>query len=294
VPLDDVVAHARCASAGVRVRRHERVRGAVPGIGDGPADRVEDGGEVPGAGAERRVVGREDEEPARAGEGPGDDQLRVGQVVERVDAVLAEVVGGDVRHAGGRRARHGEPAAEHPAARGLEHRGGHAPVAEHQPGAAGARPVARLERRVVAAAGDAHAVGAARADHVAGGAQHRGRQPDGGGLAVGAGHQRERHVVHRRPVDGVRIGERVERPAPAAGARADGHLLVVPAGDVAARVGGGEQGRKAWTAFGGGAGGERVDRGGVDASAGAHRLPRALRPRRPPRRAGRRARRRSG
>jgi hypothetical protein len=201
------------------VRLDERVRRGVVRVGRRPADRVRRGREARGAPAERRVVGRQHERAAGRLERAGDHELGVGQVVERADAVLAEVVGGDVGHARRVGAAHGEPPPQHPAARRFEHRRGDAPVAEDEARAARPGPVACLQLGVGTGAGHAHAVGAARPDHVPRRAQRRRDDARGGGLPVRPGDERERHPADRGPVDRVGVGERAGGPGAAARAR---------------------------------------------------------------------------
>ena len=91
-----------------------------------------------------------------------DDALDLGELIERVDALEPEVVGGDVEHGADVAAREAEPAAEQPAARRLQH--GHVDrrVAEDHPRARRPRHVALDGERAV----DVDAVGRRHADGV--------------------------------------------------------------------------------------------------------------------------------
>ena len=161
----------------------------------------------------------------------GDDELGVGDAVRVLDAVLAQMVGGDVGDDGGIRAGHRQAAAQDAAAGELQHRDLDPGVAQGEAGAAGAGIVAPVQDLVA----DADPVAGAEAGDLAGGARHGGEQADGGRLAVGAGDQDQRDVVDSRPVDLLGVGQLVVVPGERAGAEADRDPAVaLDEGDAAA------------------------------------------------------------
>ena len=141
-----------------------------------------------------RVVGVEDQ-AAAAVQRLGDDELGVGDAVDVVDAVLAQMIGRDVGDDGGVGAGHRQPAAQDAAAGELQHRDLDPGVAQGEARAAGAGIVAPVQDLVA----DPDPVAGAEPGDLAGSAGHGGEQADRGRLAVGAGDQDHRHVARRRP-----------------------------------------------------------------------------------------------
>ena len=142
--------------------------------------------------AQQRVAGVEHQQP-RVANGARDDELDVGERVEIVDAVLAEMIGTHVGDHGHVDPVRREPATQDAAARCLEHRGLHARVAQdraraHRPGIIAARN--RL-------AADEKTIRAVEAVAPPARPQTRGDEPHGGRLAVGARHERGRNIVQR-------------------------------------------------------------------------------------------------
>ena len=176
-----------------------------------------------------RIVGVEDQGAAM--QRLGDDELGVGDAVRVLDAVLAQMVGGDVGDDGGIGAGHGQAAAQDAAAGELQHRDLDPGVAQDEARAAGAGIVAPVQDLVA----DPDPVAGAEAGGLAGGAGHGGEQADGGRLAVGAGDQDQRDVVDRGPVDLLGVRQLVVVPAERARAEADRDPAVaLDEGDAAA------------------------------------------------------------
>jgi hypothetical protein len=126
-------------------------------------------------GPDPRVLAVEDGPAARRGD-LGDDRLDLGQLVQGVDPVQAEVVLGDVGDDGDVVAAHPHAFEEHPAPRGLEDADLDARRVEHTPRACGSGVVARLDDLTL----HHHAVGRAPRCPQAGGhrdvRQHPGRR----------------------------------------------------------------------------------------------------------------------
>jgi hypothetical protein len=166
----------------------------------------------PDAGAHRPhpgVLAVEHDPSPRLG-GLGDDRLDLGELVDRVDALEAEVVGGDVRDDGDVVVRDPHPAQEHPATCGLEDADLHARGVEHGARACRAGVVPRLDGLAL----DDHAVRGAPPRGQAGRHADVGQQPGRRRLAVRARDRRDRDARgdHPRPVaagrggDGGRVG----------------------------------------------------------------------------------------
>ena len=130
-----------------------------------------------------------------------------------------------------------EPAAQDAAARGLEHRRLHAPVAQHRARANRPRVVPGGDQRAV----EEQTVGAVVAGAPAVRASAGGDQPHGRGLAVRAGDDGGRHVMQRRPADVGHGRQRVERQVDVAVARTQRQHLVVEQPRQIARVSGVDQ-----------------------------------------------------
>ncbi len=161
-----------------------------------------------------RVVGVEDRPPVLAGD-PRDHRLDLGELVDGVDALQAEVVGGDVGDHRDVVAGEADALEQDAAAGRLGHRELDVLVGEHPAGAAGPRVVARLDQLSV----DVDPVGVGPADQAAVGAPDVGDHPAGRGLAVGA-----RDGDHRHPRrDGARS---LTRLGPGHQLRGAGHDLV--------------------------------------------------------------------
>ena len=167
--------------------------------------------------------------------------LHLGELVERVDAAEAEVVGGDVEHGAHVAEAVAEAGADDAAAGGLDDGHVDGGVAQHHGGGLRAGHVA-LHRDVAV---DVDGVGRGLADDVAGHLQDVGEHAGGGGLAVGAGERRDRDArggavgeehVHHRAADVAALalgGGDVHAHAGAGVDLADGAAVVAVAlGDV--------------------------------------------------------------
>ena len=164
-------------------------------------------------------------------------QLDRGEVVEIVDAVLAEMIGADIgdhRHA--RIVRH-QAASQQAAARGLQHRRGDARIAQHGARADRAGIVAGFHAFAV----DEQAVGAAVAGMQAMRTQHRRQQAHRGGLAVGTGDHGFGDAVQARPRHLRRRRQMVQRPCLRTHAFADRQRIVIGMRGQAMRVRGIDQ-----------------------------------------------------
>ena len=80
---------------------------------------------------QHRVVGVQYQQAIRC-QRLGDDEFHFGQIVQRVDAVFAEMVGADVRHHRDARVVGDQPAPQQAAARGFQHRRLHPRIAQHR------------------------------------------------------------------------------------------------------------------------------------------------------------------
>ena len=146
----------------------------------------------------------------------GHDRLDLGQVVERVDAAQAEVVGGDVGDDGDVAAVEAEARAEDAAAGGLEHGVVDGRVLEHHLRAGRAAHVAGQDLGAV----DVDAVGGGHADAPAGRLHDVRDHPDGGRLAVRAGDRHDRDPGAVRPAGTAcrrRLGRRGADALPSGG-----------------------------------------------------------------------------
>ncbi len=174
-----------------------------------------------GGGGEHRVVGVEHERGA-GGEAFPKGQLGKRHVLDGQDAVVAKVVGADVRDERHRRPTHGEPAPQQPSARRFEHRHVGAGIAEQAAGALRPGKVAVEEHLAVYH----HALGRREAGAQACGLQHPRHEAHRRRLAVGAGHEAKGHVGEGGPVYGLRRGQRVLRKRPGGGPAAERHEVL--------------------------------------------------------------------
>ncbi len=166
------------------------------------AQRLADGGRVgvgrehprapPGTAAHRphpRVLTVEDDPPGRLGD-PRDDRLDLGELVDGVDALEAEVVGRHVRHDGDVVVGDTHPAQQHPAARRLEDADLHAGGLEHRSGTGRPGVVAGLDDLAL----DEDAVGRAPPGAQAGGHRDVREEPGRRRLPVGPGDRHDGDV----------------------------------------------------------------------------------------------------
>ncbi len=117
-------------------------------------------------------------------------------VVDGHDAVLAQMVGGDVGDNGGAGTGDGQATAQDAASGDFENADFQSRVAQQEACASGAGIVALVEDVVA----DLDEFGGRQARDLARRATHGGDQAGGGGLAVGAGDERHRNVVQEAPV----------------------------------------------------------------------------------------------
>ena len=164
-------------------------------------------GRVPSHREDPRVVGVEDVPTLRPRDAR-DDALHLGELVDGVDAVQAQVVLGHVRHDGDVVVPHADAAQQHASPRRLEHR--HVGLlGERARGSAEARVVAGLDQRAVVAE---HAVRRRVRDRLARAPHEMRQQPDGGGLPVRPGHLDD---GDRRIGDGRHVARARRRPGDA-------------------------------------------------------------------------------
>ena len=176
------------------------------------------------------VVGVQDVPPVRPRD-TRDRRLHLGELVDRLDAVEAEVVLGDVGHDRHVVVEHADPAEQDAAPRSLED-GDVGLLGERPRRAAEPRVVALLDQVAVAAI---DTVGRGVRDASARRSDDVGEEPDGGGLAVRARHRDHRGVGigHVRLVAGFDgldpaggLGEQaVDRPAAARRVQEGRHLV---------------------------------------------------------------------
>jgi hypothetical protein len=169
-----------------------------------------------------RVIGVHHQQPIRADQ-IRHDELDLGECVEIVNAVFAEVIGAHVGDHGDTRLADGQTAAEDPAACGLEHRRLYASVAQHRASADRPRVIPGGDQRAVEKQTIRAVVAGAPTVH----ASTRSDQPHGRGLAVRAGDDGGRHVVEGRPADIGHGRQRVERQVDVAVAGTEREHLVV-------------------------------------------------------------------
>ncbi len=174
------------------------------------------------AAREQRIVGVQHQRAVRV-ERPRHRQLHGGEVIEVVDAVLAEVVVADVGDDGDVRTRHRKPAPQDAATRRFEHGRVDVRSTQREPRAGRSGVIARRDLFRT----DANAIGArvdgTRAMHAQDRSQHACRRR----LAIRTRHQRDRHVAERRPVEGGGVRQFRQRNRPCATPAAERQLFVV-------------------------------------------------------------------
>ncbi len=153
----------------------------------------------------------------------GDDELRVGQALQVVDAVFAEMIDADVGDDRRIGTRERQAAPQDAAARGLQHRKFDRRVAQYRACAGRAGVVAGGDLFAI----DIEAIRTAMAGAQAGFARDGAQQARGRGLAVAARDERGRDRMKTTPVHVARRRHRVDRPGLRAGAAADAHCVVV-------------------------------------------------------------------
>ena len=209
------VAHASACPALCAMRDEQRVVRVAREPAEGPPGRLRTRPQL-------RVIGVDHQQPVRADQ-IRHDELDLGERIEIVNAVFAEVIGAHVGDHGDARLADGQTAAENPAARGLEHRRLHAPVAQHRTSANRPRVIAGGDQRAV----EKQTVRAVVPGAPAVRASTGGDQPHGRCLAVRAGDDGGRHVMEGRPADVGHGRQRVEGQVDVAVARTEREHLVV-------------------------------------------------------------------
>ena len=172
------------AAAGADVLAHQRVLRVHRHVADvlrfGVARHLQHERIV---GVQHRAIGRDLDH----------DALDLGELLERVDALQAEVVGLHVEHRADVDFRHAHAGAQQAAARRLEHRDVDLRIGEHH--ARRHRPGHVALHRALAV--DVDAVGRRQARRVAGHLRDVREHARRRGLAVGAGDRRDRHARRR-------------------------------------------------------------------------------------------------
>ncbi len=188
VDRDHLAVDAILERAGATARADVLADQRVLRIGRHVADVLRLG--VPAHAQHQRVVGIQ---YRTVGRDLDHDALDLGELLERVHALQAEVIGLHVEYRADVDLRHAHAGADQPAARGLEHGEVDLRVGEHHPRRHRTRHVA-LDRALSV---DVHAVGRGQARRVSGHLGDVREHPRGRGLAVRAGDRGDRHARGR-------------------------------------------------------------------------------------------------